>query len=163
MRKRSSKLQGASGVRNEFSLTHYPASTMICTERNRSLERLSNPRSHRHNQCDGARSINTQFLEKCHILSYIYTFPLSEFAWKQLCDKDIYTCQWKYLISGMMLHCPFCVLKCLLNLKFYDSDEIMTRPENKKHTWLRSQQSLEPTASACGSCRHLSTAHLTSS
>ena len=41
----------------------------------------------------------------------------------------------------------FRVLKCPLNLKFYDSDETITLPENKIHTWLRSQQFL---ASATG-------------
>jgi hypothetical protein len=47
----------------------------------------------------GARSINTQFLNKCHILYYNYTSPYSEATWKQLYDKAVYTCQWKYLIS----------------------------------------------------------------
>ena len=47
----------------------------------------------------------------------------------------------------MKRNCSFRVLKCPLNLKFYDSDETVTLPENKIRTWLRSQQSL---ASATG-------------
>ena len=47
----------------------------------------------------------------------------------------------------MKRNCSFRVLKNPLNLKFYDSDETITLPENKIHTWLRSQQSL---ASATG-------------
>ncbi|MXQ89270.1 hypothetical protein E5288_WYG015872 [Bos mutus] len=47
----------------------------------------------------------------------------------------------------MKRNCSFRVLKYPLNLKFYDSDETITLPENKIHTWLRSQQFL---ASATG-------------
>lgn len=34
----------------------------------------------------------------------------------------------------MKRNCSFRVLKCLLNLKFYDSDETVTLPENKIRT-----------------------------
>lgn len=47
----------------------------------------------------------------------------------------------------MKRNCSFRVLKRPLKLKFYDSDETITLPENKIHTWLRSQQFL---ASATG-------------
>ena len=47
----------------------------------------------------------------------------------------------------MKRNCSFHVLKRPLKLKFYDSDETITLPENKIHTWLRSQQFL---ASATG-------------
>lgn len=90
-------------------------------------------------------SINTQSLKKCHTLYCNYTSPYSESAWKQLFDEDIYTCQWKYLISGMRLNCSFCALKYPLNRMFYDSNETIALPENKIHTWLRSRQSLEST------------------
>lgn len=95
-------------------------------------------------------SINTQLLKECHTLYYNYTSPYSASAGKQLFDEAIYSCQWKYLISGMRLNCSFCVLECPLSLKFYDSDEIIALPENKIHTWLGSKQSLESTVGDLG-------------
>lgn len=94
--------------------------------------------------------INTQSLKKCLTPYYNYTSSCSESDWNQLFDEDILVSE---KFSGMKLDCSFCVLKCPLNLKFYDSDETTALPENKIRTWLRSKQSLVSTAPAREGCR----------
>ena len=76
-------------------------------------------------------SINTQSLKKCLTPYYNYTSPYSESAWNQLFDEDVLASE---NISGMKLDCSFRVLKCPLNLKFYDSHETIALPENKIRT-----------------------------
>lgn len=128
---------------------------MSILHKKRIIEKRSNPRSHRYDRVE-AESINTQFLRKCHTLYYNYTSPYSESAWKQLFDEDIYACQGKYLISGMNLYCSFHVLKCPLNLKFYDSDETRALPENKIYIWLESKQALASRAGCLGMLQNTS-------